>query len=156
MAIEKQSLDVIFDYLKSLPINFIIPVLHKHNSISPLFRLLFSSKDSLNEKVTMATIFLNHMKEVHNGTYIMLKQFIKENGQIKTEKQKEDFSEVEMIPSLDKISEKLGNMLSEVKTQEEKTGLLVDWLSTIELEIAYSQKQKLQVLFICNFVCFLF
>ncbi|EEZ98703.1 integrator complex subunit 1 [Tribolium castaneum] len=127
MAFEKQSLDVIFNYLKSLPMNFIAPVLHKHNSISTLFRLLFSSKDHLIDKITMATVFLNHMTDVHNITYSVLRQFLNENDQkVKTEEQGE---------------RKLVSMISEAKTQEEKTDMMVDWLSTIQLEVAYSQKQ---------------
>jgi hypothetical protein len=143
MSFEQQSIDLIFNYLKSLPMNFITPVILKYNSLSTIFRLLFPLNDRNNEKIVMATNFLNHLTDEHNCICAFLKQYLKTCRSVKMEVKKEPDDVVSTGPDI--TGERLGNILSEAKTQDEKIGLLVDWLSTIELEIAYSQKQKLQV-----------
>jgi integrator complex subunit 1 len=142
MSFEQQSIDLIFNYLKSLPMNFITPVILKYNSLSTIFRLLFPLNDRNNEKIVMATNFLNHLTDEHNCICAFLKQYLKTCRSVKMEVKKEPDDVVSTGPDI--TGERLGNILSEAKTQDEKIGLLVDWLSTIELEIAYSQKQKLQ------------
>lgn len=52
-----------------------------------------------------------------------------------------------MLNAPENLTEELGKMLMEDESKSEKTGLLVDWLSSLELEIANSDKGKLQVSF---------
>ncbi|XP_063908867.1 integrator complex subunit 1 isoform X2 [Zophobas morio] len=145
MSLEKSTLDIVFSYLKSLPMNFITPILLKYNSISTLFRLLFTINRTDNDLVVMATGFISQLSDVRNSNFAVLKQFLKQSQNVEVKKEeKKSCVDLDIPGNIDNIGEKLTTMLSETKSQEEKTGLLVDWLSTIELEIASPQKQKLQ------------
>lgn len=135
----------------------------KHNSISTLFRLLFNDKNANEKKIVVALKLYSALPEKNNCTGVILKHFLKQNHQIATtgvvnksediiidikpeKMEMHDDARGELFDNYtDNLGEKLRKMMEGDKTQAEKNGLLVDWLTTIEIEITDSHKQKLQV-----------
>lgn len=140
--------------------NYIIPIIVGFNSISALFNLMLNANIDPHEKFPFVMQLYSLIPNKENCTAVVLYKFLKKLGaEVKMEvdsqipldiKAEPTLKDLKSIESAEKLGEKLGQMLMQQDARVEKTGLLVDWLSAVELEIANSDKQKLQVLF-CYF-----
>ncbi|KAJ8945121.1 hypothetical protein NQ318_001586 [Aromia moschata] len=153
VTFKKNIAETILNFIKSIPVNFIVSVVLRFNSISTLFRLTFSIDCYNQEKVEFAKQLLSLIPNQENCTAAVLRQFLNSTEKIKIEMKTESDSHEVIKGNLitdrkydsKKLGEKLGQMLLEDESKVERTGLLVDWLSAIELEIANSDKHKLQM-----------
>ncbi|KAJ8965278.1 hypothetical protein NQ314_004241 [Rhamnusium bicolor] len=159
ITFKKSTIETIFNFIRSIPINFTLPIILQYKSFSTLFRLIFTSTSINQEKIDFAIQLLNLIPKEENCTTVILKQYLKNSGKSEVKMDIEiDPHEIikknDLITSKkyntvlncpEKLGEKLGKMLLEDESRAEKTGLLVDWLSAIELEIANSDKHKLQM-----------
>ncbi|CAH0555452.1 unnamed protein product [Brassicogethes aeneus] len=156
----KPLVDVVFGFLKPVPANFTVPLLLNYSSFSTVLRLIFSPAAAQNkEKITYAQQLLQLIPIKSNASAVVLQQFL--NGALRIGvKKEENVDAMELIKHgklltakkceavmefPENLGAKLGKMLLEGKEQAEKTGLVVDWLSAIELEIAHTDKQKIQM-----------
>lgn len=158
ITFKKANTESIFNYTKLVPINFTLPIILQYNSFSTLFRLIFTPDSVNREKIDYVAQLLNLIPSKDSCTATILSQYLENSSksEIKMEENVDPQNVIksELITSKkydsilncpDKLGERLGKMLLENEAKAEKTGLLVDWLSAVELEIASSDKQKLQV-----------
>lgn len=129
-----------------------MPVIFHYNSISTLFRLIFSSGNVNHEKINVANQLLLLIPNKKCCTAIVLQQYLSKTGkqEIKSEKQMDTSSagcikDSGIMETPEYVKDMLEKMLLDEKSEGKKTGVLVDWLSAIELEMGNSGKQKLQV-----------
>ncbi|KAF7268865.1 hypothetical protein GWI33_018061 [Rhynchophorus ferrugineus] len=156
--LKKDTRKLLFNYIKSIPLDRILPPILQYNSFSALFSLIFS-KDSMDSEKQSFVTQLMKMIPADNCTARVLKHYLmlcQKESPSRVPKvdvvdivQKEELitsvkSEA-VLESLDNLGEKLGKVLLEDKSEIEKTGVLVDWLSALELEIANLDKHKTQV-----------
>ncbi|KAJ8920096.1 hypothetical protein NQ315_011751 [Exocentrus adspersus] len=158
ITFKKSTAHAIFNFIKLVPVNFSLPIILQYGSLSTLFRLIFTGDSVSEEKVEYVTQLLKVVPSQENSTVAVLSRYLKSSGQSKVK------MDVDMDPrsvikselitskaydsilnSSDKMGEELGKMLLENEGKAEKMGLLVDWLSAVELEIANSEKHKLQM-----------
>lgn len=122
----------IFDYLQGLQPTTLLTFL-SNNSVILLFRLLFTKRNVNDKSIIVAEKILNILKDKDKSLTLILKQFLNQEMEtssdfLKTNKSNEmEQSEI--------LGEKLGKMLLD-NVDVEKTGLIVDWLASVELEIA--------------------
>ncbi|XP_030761585.1 integrator complex subunit 1 isoform X2 [Sitophilus oryzae] len=155
---KKYIRDLLFNYIKTVPISTILPNILQYNSFSTLFSLMFS-RDSLNtEKQQFISKLLSGIPS-NNCTARVLRYCLSECTKMEEDvkpqlnledivKKEELITNVkseEVLSRAESLGEKLGKILLEDQNEAEKTGLLVDWLSALELEIANSAKDKIQV-----------
>ncbi|XP_074031571.1 integrator complex subunit 1 [Leptinotarsa decemlineata] len=153
VTLKKNTADLVFNFIKSIPINFTLPVILKYNSISTLFRLIFTTSSASPEKTAIASQFLKLIPDKKSCVAVVLRQFLKGSGidmeDVKMEvdlEVKMEEKPVALSGHCDGMGGELGKMLlEEGGSKAEKTGLMIDWLSTVELEIANSDKHKLQM-----------
>ncbi|KAI4461611.1 hypothetical protein MML48_5g00012025 [Holotrichia oblita] len=146
--------DKIIDFLGTVPPLALLKSGYQKQSLVTLFRVLFT-KDHFNEKTfTIATNILNMANDANCLLVINLKQFLQLNSKsIKREPDTlPDSVKINQLSKHDYLSndenvrnlgKKLGEMLLR-NSEPEKTGLLVDWLSSVELQIA-GPNEKLQM-----------
>uniref|UniRef100_A0AAR5P8Z6 DUF3677 domain-containing protein n=1 Tax=Dendroctonus ponderosae TaxID=77166 RepID=A0AAR5P8Z6_DENPD len=159
LSLDKTHKETFFNFFKSVPTNLILNPLMQYKSFSMLLRLVFSS-DSLSEEKQMFAIQLLPMIPKSNCTANFLRRYlqmysVKEASDsivplelmqmVKCEDLITRVKSEQVLSASENLTEKLGKMLMEDESESEKTGLLVDWLSSLELEIANSDKDKLQV-----------
>lgn len=142
-------MDTIINYMKSVPTNFLLPIIRNYNSFTTLIRLIFNTDCINNERIQLATQLLNIIdSNIDNNIAIILKRYINDkdsiNIKIENEIKNELIKNINENDACD-IGNKLGNILFENEAKAGKTGLLVDWLSAIELEITNFDKHKLQM-----------
>lgn len=151
----------IFDYLQGLQSTSLMTLI-TNNSIILLFRLLFTKRNVNEMSLKAAENILIVAQDVDKSITLILKQFLNQhtkfspsattilmdtvdpiitlgsNDLITNQKSNEmlDHSEI--------LGEKLGKMLLD-NVDVEKTGLIVDWLTSVELEIANTEGGQLQV-----------
>lgn len=158
VTFKKTTTESLFNYMKLVPINFTLPIILQYNSFSTLLRLIFTSESVSQEKIDYVTQLLNLIPSKDNCPATILSHYLKNSNKSEVKMDvdidPQNIIKSELITSKkydsilncpDKLGEKLGKMLLENEAKAEKTGLLVDWLSAVELEIASSDKQKLQV-----------
>ncbi|XP_048516871.1 integrator complex subunit 1 isoform X3 [Dendroctonus ponderosae] len=159
LSLDKTHKETFFNFFKSVPTNLILNPLIQYKSFSMLLRLVFTS-DSLSEEKQMFAIQLLPMIPKSNCTANFLRRYlqmysVKEASDsivplelmqmVKCEDLITRVKSEQVLSASENLTEKLGKMLMEDESESEKTGLLVDWLSSLELEIANSDKDKLQV-----------
>lgn len=150
---------LLFDLMKSTPPNIVVALMTQCKSFSILLRLLFAKTSRSSEKDMLASQFLTLLPK-ENCSADILRQYLEsktvkqEPGTSVTDDLKNIVETDGLVTSIkseqvlsfpDNLGEKLGKILLEDETAAEKTGLLVDWLSAMELEIANSDQDKLQV-----------
>ncbi|KAG5898788.1 hypothetical protein JTB14_010998 [Gonioctena quinquepunctata] len=151
VTLKRNTAELVFNFIKSIPVSFTLPVILKYNSISTLFRLIFTIASSTPERNTIASQFLNLIPDKKSCVAVILQQYLKGCG-VKQEDIKMEIDPENLVTPKNEafssypgeLGENLGKMLEE-DSKEKKTGLLIDWLSAVELEIANSDKHKLQV-----------
>lgn len=121
-----------------------------------LCKLLFV-KNELNEiSVSAATVLLSKITDTRNSLSETLNRFLKETNvkeEIKTARPKyNDLTRT--LPEIkdekitvENVGEKLGKLLMKEDLEIEKTGLIVDWLCSIELEVLNPNEGNIQVCF---------
>lgn len=149
-ASDRQAVDLIFTYLESLPSTHIMKIIRKNIILTSLFRLLFV-KENINEKsVNLAGSLLYGI--LYKGPLVSILNTFLDNA--KGEKmeidKKPDISDLikpekSVSNELEDLGVRLGKKLLEHDSEAEKTGLIVDWLSAVELEIVNLKQQTLQV-----------
>lgn len=146
--------DKIIDFIGTVPPLTLLQSGYQKQSLVTLFRVLFT-RDHFNEKTfTIASNIVNIAHDANCLLVINLKQFLQLNN--KSIKREPDTSldpvKINQLSKHDYLSndenvknlgKKLGEMLLR-NSEPEKTGLLVDWLSSVELQIA-GPNEKLQV-----------
>lgn len=149
-ASDRQAVDLIFTYLESLPSTHIMKIIRKNIILTSLFRLLFV-KENINEKsVNLAGSLLYGI--LYKGPLVsILNTFLDSAKGEKMEiDKKPDISDLikpekSVSNELEDLGVRLGKKLLEHDSEAEKTGLIVDWLSAVELEIVNLKQQTLQV-----------
>ncbi|CAG9768098.1 unnamed protein product [Ceutorhynchus assimilis] len=160
ISLKKNLKDTFFKIIKDLPINLVLPTILKHNSFSTLLRLIFSHDSFAIDKQLLANQLLTVIPH-ENCTINVLRHYLKSTNRIEKVEEREVSGDImEMIikeelvtssksevilNSPENLGQKVVKMLLEDNIALEKTGLLVDWLSILELEIANTEKDKLQV-----------
>lgn len=146
ITVQKTAAETVFQFLKSVPVNFVLPILLYHTSISTIFRILFDVQSVNQEKTIIASQLLNLLQDKKNCTALILQQYLEKGCCAQKIK-----SEVKVESSMDdpsKIQEILGQSLID-DSHMMQAGTLVDWLSTlsaVDLEIGSAGKYKLQVI----------
>ncbi|KAF2879696.1 hypothetical protein ILUMI_26472 [Ignelater luminosus] len=121
-----------------------------------LFKMLFTKKNLDENSLQIAQFLLTNMSNANNPIATILTQFIngskieehKPSKLVKKESSDLDKMMTEMSTlanmseSTENLGEKLGKLLMKDDLKVEKTGLIVDWLCSIELEILNPNKQK--------------
>ncbi|XP_057655707.1 integrator complex subunit 1 [Diorhabda carinulata] len=144
---KESTATLIFNFIKSIPLNYTLPVILQYNSFSTLIRLIFTIGQNVQEKLNFASQFLKVIPNKNTSVSVVLQQYIKiHSGDNKMEVEESKTSALEVAGTHpEEIGEKLGKMLMEEGNKAENTGLIVDWLSAIEMEIANADKHKLQM-----------
>ncbi|XP_050499679.1 integrator complex subunit 1 [Diabrotica virgifera virgifera] len=150
VTLKKSTADLIFNFIKSIPVNYTLPVIMQYNSISTLIRLIFTTGEDYPDKLNFATQFLKLIPNKKSCIAVVLQQYTKGSVTAKKDIKMEVDCPVASTSDVDvahpqEIGERLGMILLEGDNKAEKTGLIVDWLSAIELEIANSNKHRLQM-----------
>ncbi|KAK4876341.1 hypothetical protein RN001_012763 [Aquatica leii] len=147
----------ILRYLEAAPIELIQSLLSTPRVSIPFCKILFSKKD--NEiSIPLAKTFLASVSDPSNPVLEILRKFVGElNPEEKKMRVARDKSCVALLGVTPKISdviedstaenlgEKLGQLLMSNDLEIEKTGLIVDWLCTVELEILSPNKSDIQI-----------
>lgn len=135
-------IDIIINYLHAVPPPFLLKCTYQKGSLATLFRLIFT-KDHFNEKTfAIASNLLNVTQDKNSLIVIQLTQFLQLNNKsIKYEDKANKFDKHNV--NVENLGKKIGELLLE-NSEPDKTGLLVDWLSSVELQIA-GPNEKLQV-----------
>ncbi|XP_066249303.1 integrator complex subunit 1 [Euwallacea similis] len=151
--------DVLFDFIKAVPTHLLIIPMIDHNSFSTLLSQIFSS-DAFNKEKELFAIKLlpllpNDCCAANVLSHYLKSKVIKGDVDIKPMTELLDVVNNESLITAIKsehvlslpenLGDKLGKLLLDDEPESEKTGLLVDWLAALELEIASSDSDKLQV-----------
>ncbi|XP_050313289.1 integrator complex subunit 1 isoform X2 [Anthonomus grandis grandis] len=139
--------DSIFKYLNKIPKQLIVEQIYQCEAFFTFINLICSSYSLLPEKIQFAHELLALMPS-ENATSKILNIFLKSAYQMKNDKKKQLVVKNDVLPILSKsenMGEQVRQMLLEQTSDLEKTGIMVDWLSALELEIASSEQDKLQV-----------
>lgn len=147
---DRRAVELIFNYLESLPSTHVVKIIKKNKIFTSLFRLLFV-KENVNEKsICLAKNLLYGI--VCKGPLVSILNTFLESGK----GEKMEIDEKPCVSDLIKpdksisneqedLGVRLGKKLLEHNSEAEKTGLIVDWLSAVELEIVNLKQQTLQV-----------
>ncbi|CAG9856871.1 unnamed protein product [Phyllotreta striolata] len=135
----------VFDFMKSVPTNYILPVTLKYNSTSTLLRLVLAAGRPDPEKVNFARRLLNALPDDKRCVAVVLRRYLRSTGEETAKMEVDREEKCQTMPDAGDMGEKLGKTLMEGDGRAQTTGLIVDWLTAIELEIANSDKHKLQM-----------
>lgn len=155
-TIDKSASMKIFDYLQGLQSSALMTLI-SNNSITSLFRLLFTKRNVNERSIKIAEKILNLTQD--KLIAMVLNKFLNETDKMDVDVNVKSIDPIKLLENSDLITnkksnemlehsevlgEKLGKLLLE-NVDVEKTGLIVDWLTSVELEIANSQSVQLQV-----------
>lgn len=133
-----------------------------NNSINLLFRLLFTKRNANENSFKAAEKILQVLQDKDNSIALLLKQFLNQDRKSVLSKMEidDDLDPIRSLQNSDLITnkksnkileqsetlgEKLGKLLLD-NVEVEKTGLIVDWLTSVELEVANTAGGQLQVI----------
>lgn len=150
----------IFDYFQGLQSSSLITLI-RNNSVILLFRLLFTKRNVSEKSLNVAEKILTAAQDTDKSISLILKQFLNRytkftasasnlmdtDDPIKSLDSKNVITNQksnEMLDHSEILGERLGKMLLD-NVNVEKTGLIVDWLTSVELEIANKEEGQLQV-----------
>ncbi|KAF5307904.1 hypothetical protein FQR65_LT06471 [Abscondita terminalis] len=147
-------------YLKGAPSELIHSLLNTPRFAIAFCKILFSKNDCNDIAIPTAKNLLSNVTDLTHSIAQILRKFLDESdpkdGTIKPHASK-DKSSVALLGVTPKISdvikdsnsenvgEKLGRLLMANDLETEKTGLIVDWLCMVELEILTPNKSDVQI-----------
>lgn len=145
---DAQAADVLVKYLLSLPVLHLAAVVKSNVIFTSLFRLLFAKPTINNNGLLLAESLLPHME--NSRIKSILNDFVHKTNPVKMEMEDIDRKlpvklECEKMDDTVHLGISLGRKLLEHDSEVEKTGMFVDWLSAVELEIVNLKHEKLQV-----------
>lgn len=173
-CVNKQNTELIIDHLLRFPPQNIITAARTNVTVTSLFRLLFIEHNYSEKLTQLAKTLQSNLLNSDNALNLILSQYMKKSEKIvemPVDKQ-EISSGVEVIRRCDTVDdvrinealkdvtnlgEKLAKLLLSDNFEPEKAGLLVDYLSAVELEIVNLKddcKENVQVkqlVFYCSF-----
>ncbi|XP_060529675.1 integrator complex subunit 1 [Cylas formicarius] len=133
-----------FEVVYSKPIEQTVDLVTRYGSFSALFRLVFDGTSDA-RKSNLARQLLA-LIPANNSVAAFLRRGGYAGGPAKVDGKEGGAEKTPDNPALpDKFSDKFGELLLKEDAEGERAGLLVDWLSAVELEIANSEDHKLQV-----------
>lgn len=152
MASNRSTVNIILEYLQKLPPQSALSAVNSQKCISSFFRLIFTRKNPCYERcLKVATDWLPLVRKEDNLLKAILEQFLKENEKAKSmevdsivKEENLTYKSHRKMEGDENLSLELGKMLLE-NEEVEKTGFLIDWLSALELEMANSSGNKLQM-----------
>lgn len=162
---DRQAVNMVINYLQNFSPIHLTSIIQKSNIYTPLFRLLFIKQHCSENSITLARNLLLYIN-IKNPVVSILQQFLSETADIKpkqivteTEQHMKDISYSDTAD----LGVKLGQQLLQNSAEPEKTGLLVDWLSAVELEIVNLKNKQVQVSLQfspsfkrnCNYCCYI-
>lgn len=124
-------------------------VIQKTNVHTPLFRLLFVKQHGNDNSIALARNLLVNIENKDHPVAFILQQFLLETADIKPKDAivKNEGKNMMSVFSSDTsdLGIRLAEQLLKNTTEPEKTGVLVDWLSAVELEIVNFKQEHVQV-----------
>ncbi|KAK9886100.1 hypothetical protein WA026_014889 [Henosepilachna vigintioctopunctata] len=147
VSINKTKSDICFNYLKSLPLNFIVPTILELPTVSVLFRLLLNKNSSPQIALEFSLSLWRAISNKKCSTALILKNFLKVNSvdvnsfDAKMEESTNTFS----VTGRQCAEELLSNINDFKDEIEGKTEILVEWFSAMELETASLNNKKVQM-----------
>lgn len=175
-CVNKQNTDLIVDHLSRFPPQNIITAARTNVTITSLFRLLFIERNYSEKLTQLAKTLQSNLLKSDNALNLIVNQYMRKSEKIleMPVDKEEKSSGVEVIRRCDTVDdarinvalkdvtnlgEKLAKLLLSDNFEPEKAGLLVDYLSAVELEIVNLKKDckgSVQVNTIYLFVFFFF
>ncbi|KAB0795233.1 hypothetical protein PPYR_12072 [Photinus pyralis] len=143
---------LVLRYLKgSLP-DFLYNFIKTSRFSIPLCKILFVSKDVNDLSIATANVLLASISDVSHPLSDVLRQYLEVCGSLTKVPYKEKLhrltpkmSEFLNDSNVENYGEMLGKLLMAQDLEVEKTGLIVDWLCLVELEVLSSDHSNVQI-----------
>lgn len=167
ICISKQSVECIVEQLLKFPAQNIVLSVRQNLSILSFFRLLFVEKNQSEKLTQLARRIQSDTTNADNALSLILNQYLQmSEKQFKMCVDEEEQKMVKVLPrcntddphinealsNMSNLGEKLSKLLLNENFEPEKSGLLVDWLSAVELEIVSLKEGKENVEVIVQFL----